>query len=194
MAVRLRGDAGTGPPLMNRRGFLGRLAASFGALALAPRDVLWAPIPEAPAVVTPEAVTGLSQITVAMLNEIQQILGVSVPYQFDEPSKLGTTIRGRGHQTHTLNYQYSGTVTLPELIGQYGLDIERYLKPIAWQLAEQMRGVTAGGKLDLPRAAPADAYVVSDAETGLSLRATLAYDAGHDARLLRFDTLIAKSR
>lgn len=174
---------------MDRRGFIGRLAAGFGALVVAPPDLLWQPMPEAVELVRPEALVGLRQITAATLAEIEHILGVSVPHNFD-----GAGVRiGDRAETYELNQQYSvelGPQHLPSDLDSYGIDVQRYLLPAAKALVERMRGVKAGGQLPLSPQLHARRSVVSNPQSGLSLRGSYVYEVGYPH--LRFDTLVAQ--
>jgi len=160
---------------MNRRGFLGTLLASVGALTIDPATLLWQP-PESTdglPVLEAGAMVDLDAITKAMAEEVERLWQARVVRPF---SKLG-----QGDLTR----QVYITMLPPDKVDRYGLDRQRYVLPAASAMADYLRHYRASqcGVLDHP---PGAESVVVRRE-GLSLRGVRYYDLYTDQRLLRFD-------
>lgn len=175
---------------MNRRGFLGTMLACLGATAIDPKALLWSPTPEASAIVVPDAILTLNQITMQMLREIVNLTGSHGLPMLVEPSKIGYGVSG-----HVLNHQYSVGMEIAPEIDRFGLDAARFIKPAATAMAQRIGRPKASGSLPLPNGV-VRACVVRDPVSGLSLRGLQQYvedwqsdDGGYHK--LRFDMLVA---
>jgi hypothetical protein len=170
---------------MDRRRFVGTLLAALGATTIDPKALLWSPLPEATTVVDSGAILTLNQITMQMLKEIVRITGYSVPF---EPSaaKVGHSIRGA-----IANRQFNVGMIAPEQVDRYGLDYERYIKPLARAFAVRLKNLKGCGELALPDIA-VRSCVVRDHESGLALRGIQHYVLEDGLDQLRFDMLVAQ--
>lgn len=170
---------------MERRGFLGMMLAGLGGLVLKPDfGLLWQPNETAVEVVAPGAYIGLQQITMEMLRRIVNDLQVRVPHV--DCAKIGHTTEG----FHTLNHQHYVDMFAPSEIDRYGLDVDRYIAPLAQALSRRSAGLKGCGSLSLPVGVEAACLVKHS--SGLALRGVKVYDIGMDSDRLRFDMLVAQ--
>lgn len=175
---------------MHRRGFLGTLLASVGALAIDPSTLLWRPADAALALpdVAPGALLTLNQITVEILRRVAKGLDLRAPLPLMLDARIGHAVSP--NPSHILNHQWGVEFHAPVTVPSAGLDAQRYLDPIAAQFIQRLQGVRACG--ELPVAIPG-AYTarVSDPRTGLSVRGVQTYQIGTDTERIRFDVLVA---
>ena len=156
---------------LTRRSFLGFITALIPATIIAP---LWAQTETAKVQLAPDALVGLHDITAALADELRTILppGAVVPVM-----------------TSSLRHQVTVNFLAPGHLDHHGLDRERYLRPVAYQLAHSIRKMGGGaqyGQLPVPPAVYRGCVVTID---GLALRGVMQYDISIGGNLLQFDIL-----
>lgn len=193
---------------LSRRGFIGTLMASLGALALKPpSSLLWAPTAEETAVVlAPGALVDLDRITLEVLRKLlarlelqdtnlrDDALHISAAENYIE--RLGSTINV-SRTPLILNQQWSvGLADIPRSLDHHGLDpaiVDRTVE--AFVRAIHRHGPVLGaGQLPLPPDIE-HAFRATD-RNGLSVRGLHAivfnFDTGDVDHLVRFDVLVAQ--
>lgn len=172
---------------MDRRGFLGRLAAGFGAAVFAPSDLLWKPI-HTDVLVTPEAIVGFEQIVREFARRLDQRLALG-PVPLLEGHLLGH--EESGLQLTDAHFVVFRRDDVPAVVDRYGLDADRHLEPLVALLTNSLRQkpIKAFGKCLIPRCV--DQAVRVDLPSGLSVRGVRAYDVGEDWMPMRFDVVVA---
>ena len=167
---------------MNRRGFLGALMASLVGTAIAPSEVLWMPSPEKGLpIVAPHAFLTLQQIT----HEVGRLMAkrIALPVSM-APDGLLLGSDGMTKLVHVL-------MPVPRELGVYGLDSDRYIKPVAEALTSrtQLEGWDRFGELPIRIGGCDVARWTRCTGKGVSVRGVMSYDPGFDEYMLRFDVL-----
>ena len=169
---------------LSRRGFLGVLLASVGTLAIDPGKLLWTPAP---------AELGLPELVSAELLTLKQITG-------EICKGVGAQVQGRLVDANLIGLggmtnQFAVTMMPPGNIDPYGLNRERYVKPVIESLVSKLKLAKANafGVMRHPVGAGAEFLTVTDPDTGVSVRAVLQYQIETDLDTLRFDVLCGKA-
>ena len=176
---------------MNRRGFLGTMLALLGTTAIDPKSLLWTPDVRAVEILEPSALVTLDHITKALVEEIARLRGTVVPLDVNVLRVGDTCASG-----YTLTDHYSiDMATAPQQIDRYGLDYERYIKPIAQALHRRTSAMKACASLELPSTVDY-ASMVRHPKSGVAVRGIshVHYDPVTDdtRHILRFDMLVAQ--
>jgi hypothetical protein len=169
---------------MNRRGFLGTMLASVGALTIDPATLLWKPTPEL-APVVPTSILTLEQMTRYVAERLSE--------GFHGEHVSGHLIGQEG-----LTHQFTVHFPPPKTIGQEGL-APAYLDPSVLALDQKLRAIrpTRFGCLPWLMRDDLDCHVVMLAASGLSVRGIRGVVPNfHDdnaplfEELIRFDVLV----
>ena len=172
--------------MMNRRGFIGTLFASIGALTVDPGTWLWQPsVQPALPPLTPGALVTLPVIARQLQRELGQLWQ---PTRLCQAGRIGDDV---------LTGQINVAMALPQDLDQHGLDVEHYIRPAARTLAERLQRHRAQVCGCLPINIPTvQSWRVTDASTNVSLRVIQQYvlpnqwtPDGLEGDLLRVDVL-----
>ncbi len=163
------------------------MLALLGTTAIDPKALLWTPDVRAVEVLDPSALVTLDHITKALVEEIARLRGTTIPLD-SSVLRVGDTCASG----HTLTDHYSiDMATTPKKIDRYGLDYERYIKPIAKALHQKTSAMKACASLPLPNSV-VQASIVRHPKSGVAVRGIMDYAAPEDMHFLRFDMLVAK--
>lgn len=168
----------------SRRGFIGALLGSVGALAIDPQALLWRSTVANLPPVLPSAVLTMQQITREFLQHVHARIGDST---FIPGIKLGN--RGNAAEVH----QFGVDLLAPSTVGVDGLDVDRYIVPAATVMAQTLDNRKRYGALRGfgALAPPGFKQTAVVFEHGLSARGILMYDPEFDCSVIRFDMLAA---
>lgn len=166
----------------NRRGFLGVLAASIGALALKPAECLWRPDEISLVPVQPNAIITLHQLTQEVARQLGNLHDVR-PAPF--------SMIGEGPMTHQFSLELEHT---PLEITEHGLDIERHVTPMVKTFKDYMEfaRVRHVGALPITHLV-SGAYPVNQAcvytMNGMTVRGVRLFDLREHRTRVRLDIL-----
>ena len=171
---------------LSRRGFLGTLLASVGALTLDPSKLLWMP---APAELGLPALENSALLTLdQMTREICRGLSLEIQGKLVDKDRIGPLLQ---HQYH-VSMENVGD------LDHHGFDRERYLAPIVAALMLPLKATNANrfGLLSLPSGVDR-ASTATNPDTGVSVRGIshvhLDMDSGIIRNIVRFDVLCGKA-
>jgi len=163
--------------MMDRRGFLGTLLASVGALTIDPATLLWQPpaVSDGHPLLKPDAMVGLAAMTQQIHREIL------TQWQ-------GTVVQKRRIGEDGLTRQFYVTAEMPTEVDHNGLDYERWVRPVGLLLARRLREINAKRTGVLPIDLHG-AQVAVAMTPELSVRGICQYYVGFDQSLVRFDVV-----